>query len=121
MSGDSPKLSGCCLTRAGEGYDIDRIAEYSYKHLAVTFKDKLAEPFMVTVHPNDKEVKLHSHDDQEFNFVVSGQANFFIGDAVHVLKQGDTVYFDASIPHAMKAIGSEPAKFIAIVMKGDSN
>jgi transcriptional regulator with XRE-family HTH domain len=123
MSGDSPKLSACCLTKAGEGYAIDRRAAYSYRHLAFTFKKKLAEPFMVTVEPraesdNDKP-ELHAHEGQEFNLLVSGHMRLFIENLVYDLNEGDSVYFDASRPHAMRALNNKPAKFLAMVMQGE--
>jgi transcriptional regulator with XRE-family HTH domain len=48
ITGDAPKLTICSLVRKGGGYDIKRNAAYDYKHLAFTFKNKFAEPFMVT-------------------------------------------------------------------------
>ena len=42
---------------------------------------------------------------------------FFIGDISYELEPGDSVYFDSSVPHAEKAIGNEPASFIAVVIK----
>ena len=41
----------------------------------------------------------------------------YIGDISYELTEGDSVYFDSSIPHAEKAIGDEPVKFIAVVVK----
>jgi len=125
MSGDSPKLSGCCLTRSGEGYAIDRREAYNYKHLAFTFKEKLAEPFMVTVQPKGEgegEVpKLHSHDGQEFNYVLEGGLRLFLGELTYDLNPGDSVFFDSSVPHAMRALNNQPARFVALVMqKGNS-
>lgn len=117
ISGESPKLLSCALVRAGQGYDIIRRAAYEYKHLAFTFKSKKAEPFMVTVEPGKgDEVKLHLHEGQEFNYMVSGQMEFYLGDIVYKLNAGDSVYFDSGIPHAMKALGG-PAKFLAVVIK----
>jgi len=117
ISGESPKLSTCCVVRAGGGYEINRRKAYNYKHLAFTFRNKKAEPFMVTVEPNNAIPERHSHDGQEFNYLVSGSMDFFIGEMVYELGEGDSVYFDSSVPHAMKAHGDVPAKFLAIVMK----
>ncbi|AHF10206.1 MULTISPECIES: cupin domain-containing protein [Dehalobacter] len=117
ISGESPKLSTCCVVRAGGGYEINRRKAYDYKHLAFTFRNKKAEPFMVTVEPNNAIPERHSHDGQEFNYLVSGSMDFFIGEMVYELGEGDSVYFDSSVPHAMKAHGDAPAKFLAIVMK----
>jgi len=121
ISGESPKLTKCALVRKGKGYDIARRAAYDYKHLAFTFRDKKAEPFMVTVEPKDDtgEPALHSHDGQEFNYMVSGSMEFYLDNKIYELDEGDSIYFDSSIPHAMKvkaAVG-QPAKFIAVVIK----
>jgi transcriptional regulator with XRE-family HTH domain len=117
MSGESPKLSICAVVRKGEGYAIERRSAYDYRHLAFTFRKKKAEPFLVTVEPRDETPVLHDHEGQEFNYMVSGSMRFFIGDISYDLEEGDSVYFDSSVPHAMKALGSKPAKFIAVVMK----
>ena len=123
ISGESPKLTKCTVVRSGEGYDIIRRKAYNYKHLAFTFRDKKAEPFMVTVEPSPKfgaknsELILHSHEGQEFNYMVSGSMEFHLDNKIYELKTGDSVYFDSGIPHAMKAVGEQPAKFIAVVIK----
>ena len=120
MVGDSPKLSIACVVRKGEGFEIDRRAAYNYKHLAFTFRKKIAEPFYVTVEPNDIEKPTqHAHEGQEFDYVLEGSMTFFIGDIVYELNEGDSVYFNSDLPHAMKATNGKPCKFLAIVMKGD--
>ncbi len=117
ISGETPKLTTCCLVRKGEGFDIRRREAYDYKHLAFTFRKKKAEPFLVTVEPNSDEVELHTHEGQEFNYMISGSMEFHIDNMVYELNEGDSVYFDSSIPHAMKATGKHPAEFIAVVIK----
>ncbi|MCL2817616.1 MAG: XRE family transcriptional regulator [Clostridiales bacterium] len=118
ISGETPRLTTCVLVRKGEGYNITRREAYDYKHLAFTFKNKKAEPFMVTIEPKEKdEVVPHSHEGQEFNYLVSGSMEFHLDGRVYALGEGDSVYFDSGIPHAMKAIGRQPAKFIAVVIK----
>ncbi|MCL2163667.1 MAG: XRE family transcriptional regulator [Oscillospiraceae bacterium] len=119
MSGESPRLSSCCLTRAGEGYAIDRRAAYNYRHLAFTFRNKLSEPFMVTVEPKDdlNSPELHAHEGQELNFLVEGHMRFYIGELQYDLNPGDSVYFDSSREHAMRALNGKPAKFLAVVLQ----
>jgi len=116
ISGDSPRLSDWCLVRNGEGYAIDRRAAYKYSHLAFTFRDKKAEPFLVTVEPKGDKPTLHSHEGQELNWMVSGRMKFFIAETEFDLEPGDSVYFNASIPHAMQALGGGPAQFLAVVI-----
>jgi len=116
MSGDSPRLSNWCIVRKGEGYAIDRRSAYKYSHLAFTFRDKRAEPFMVTVEPKEEAPTLHAHEGQEFNWMASGRMRFYISDMSYVLEPGDSVYFNSSIPHAMQALGDAPAQFLAVVV-----
>lgn len=117
ISGQSPQLSVCCVVRGGNGYEITRNKAYDYMHLAYTFRDKKAEPFLVTLTPNRKKPEMHGHDGQEFNYVVKGKMKFFIGEQAYELAEGDSVYFDSAVPHAEEAVGDEPTRFIAVVIK----
>lgn len=118
MSGDSPKLSTCTVVRKGGGYAIKRRSSYDYRHLAFTFRDKAAEPFMVTVDAKEDDSMpiLHEHAGQEFNYMVSGSMKFYIGGLSYDLNEGDSVYFNSGVPHAMKALNGKPAKFLAVVI-----
>lgn len=117
MSGDSPKLSVCTVVKKNCGYSVNRNKAYDYEHLAFTFRNKKAEPFRVKVAPTDAAPVLHAHDGQEMNFLLSGKLRFYIDDISYELEPGDCVYFDASHPHAEKAISDCEAEFIAVVVK----
>lgn len=117
ISGDAPTLSTCCMVQKGKGYSVKRGHDYDYKHLAYTFRNKKAEPFLVTITPDDKPPVMHGHEGQEFNFVLSGKMKLYIGDISYELDEGDSVYFDSSVPHAEVALGDEEAQFIAVVIK----
>ena len=117
ISGDQPTLSMCSMVKKGQGYSVKREHEYDYKHLAYTFRNKKAEPFLVTINPDKSTPVLHGHEGQEFNYVISGKMKLYIGDICYELEEGDSVYFDSSVPHAEQADGDEPAQFIAVVMK----
>ena len=125
LTGEGPNLSGFSIMRAGEGFSIKRRAGFEYLHLAPTFKDKLAEPFVVTApyleEEQDQPIRLFHHEGQELNFVLSGRLKFAYQDAVktHVveLDAGDALFFDSSKNHGMIATGGEPCVFLAVVLK----
>ena len=117
ISGSAPTLSTCCMVQKGKGYSVKREHEYDYKHLAYTFRNKKAEPFLVTIHPDSKPPVMHGHEGQEFNYVISGKMMLYIGDISYELSKGDSVYFDSSVPHAEVALGDKEAQFIAVVIK----
>ena len=118
LTGESPKLHGYILTRDGEGLEFHRRDQYLYHHLAYNFKDKLAEPFIVTVSedPKDAAKQAHSHAGQEFDYVLSGTLKIVLGGQELFLKQGDSLYYDSSLAHAMYAPQGD-CRFIAVVIK----
>ena len=116
MTGDAPKLSNCSFVKKGKGYSIKRGEQYEYRHLAFTFRDKKADPFLVTVSP-EKNPHLHSHEGQEFQYLLEGEAEVRIGDTTYVMHPGDSLYINSSTPHALTALNGEPATFLAVVMK----
>ena len=117
MSGDSPKLSTCVVTKKDQGIDVGRDKSYGYSHLAFTFRGKRAEPMIVTTEPSKKTPVMHEHEGQEFDYILSGTMKFYIGDISYELSKGDSVYFNSAKPHAFKAVGEKPLKFLAVVIK----
>lgn len=117
ISGSTPTISMCCMVKKGKGFSVKREDEYDYKHLAYTFRNKKSEPFLVTITPDDKPPVMHGHEGQEFNYVISGKMMLYIGDISYELSEGDSVYFDSSVPHAEVALGDKEAQFIAVVVK----
>lgn len=119
LTGESPKLKGYVLTRAGKGLAFERRKAYQYQHLAYNFKDKKAEPFIVTVEydPNQTSGKqAHAHEGQEFDYVLDGHMKIVLGGNDVYLGPGDSLYYDSSLPHAMYALDKD-AHFIAVVIK----
>ncbi|MDD4379390.1 MAG: cupin domain-containing protein, partial [Dysgonamonadaceae bacterium] len=34
----------------------------------------------------------------------------------HILNEGDSIYFDSTLPHGMKALHNQPVKFLAVIL-----
>lgn len=118
LTGESPKLHGYVLTRAGQGLKFNRREQYVYHHLAYNFRDKLAEPFIVTVAEDEAgaEKQAHSHEGQEFDYVLSGKLKIVLGGNDLYLQAGDSIYYNSALPHVMYALEGE-CRFIAVVVK----
>ena len=118
MTGEAPKLKACSVVKKGEGLHMERRKEYKYEHLAYIFKNKVMEPFLVTVDLNDKDAKdhLNSHDGQEFDYVIEGKMLLHIKGTEILLSEGDAVYYDAKNPHGMQAIDGR-CRFLAVISK----
>ncbi len=116
LSGEEPRMNAYFLTRHGKGISVERTKAYKYQALASGYRHPQAEPFEVTVEPNDKPIYLNTHDGQEFNYVLEGTLLIKIKDKELVLNPGDSIYFDSSNPHGMKALDNKPVKFLAIIL-----
>ncbi len=121
MIGEVPKLNFYSIIREGKGLSVKRRSGLEYKHLAYLFKNKIAEPFLVTApysaEEQDKEIHLSTHEGQEMDYILSGSLKCRFEDNIEILHPGDCVYYDSSRGHGMIATGGEDCVFLAIVMK----
>ncbi len=116
VSGTEAHANSFYLTRKGKGPTVERVAAYKYQDLASGFKQAKSTPFLVTVEPNDKPMHLNTHTGQEFNMVMEGTLQLQIGDTLLELAAGDSIYFDATKPHGMRALNGEAVKFLAMIV-----
>jgi transcriptional regulator with XRE-family HTH domain len=120
LTGRTPTLRKYSLSKDGRGLPIKRREGFAYQHMAHTFKDKKAEPFMVSApyckSQQDKPIALSSHDGQEMDIVMSGKLKFIIGEHEEILEPGDCIYFDAKNPHGMIAVDGQDCKFLAVLI-----
>ncbi|MGI6238417.1 MAG: helix-turn-helix domain-containing protein [Christensenellales bacterium] len=118
LTGESPKLTGYIVTRSGKGLAFDRRKAYHYEHLAYNFRDKKAEPFIVTVEydPANAPKTAHAHEGQELDYVLEGSMKIVLDKNEVYLGPGDSIYYDSSLPHAMYALEAD-CRFIAVVIK----
>ena len=116
MFGEEPKMNSYFLTRAGKGTSIERTKVYKYQSLAAGFIHREADPFIVTVEPNDAPMHYNSHDGQEFNYVLEGRMMISINGKELILNEGDSLYFNSKLPHGMKALDGKNVRFLAIIM-----
>ena len=117
LFGEEPHMNSYFLTRKGQGLHIERRKAYNYESLASGFRGRTADPFIVTVEPKpaDAPKEMNSHNGQEFNMVLEGTMELTIGNKTLTLNEGDSIYFDATQPHGMRALEGKPVKFLAII------
>ncbi|SKA91113.1 transcriptional regulator, XRE family with cupin sensor [Paucidesulfovibrio gracilis DSM 16080] len=78
--------------------------------------DRHMEPFFIEILPESAEnVKLSSHEGEEFIVVVSGQVEIRYGQETTILTEGDSVYYNSVVPHHVSAAGGEPAQIYAVI------
>jgi mannose-6-phosphate isomerase-like protein (cupin superfamily) len=63
-----------------------------------------------------EKAKLHHHDGAEFLYLLGGSLALVIGEEEHVLKAGDSIYFDATVPHSYRRVGKTTCQAITITV-----
>ena len=116
LSGNETHAESYFVTRKGLGISVERSKAYKYRDLAGGFKNAKATPFLVTVEPNNEPIHLNSHPGQEFNLIEKGTLLLQVDGKDIILEEGDSIYFDATKPHGMKALNNEKARFLAIIL-----
>jgi quercetin dioxygenase-like cupin family protein len=91
---------------------------YAYEHLAPHKTDRYMEPFLVSLEPSETQEERSTHDGQEFIFVVQGEMEVRLGEEIHILQQGDSIYYDSTVPHLVKCHGKETTKILAVIYGG---
>ncbi len=119
MFDEEPRMSSYFITRKDKGASVERVSAYKYQSLTAGFVNNVANIFQITVLPTPEDADFHKniHAGQEFNMVLEGTMALYINGKELVLNEGDSIYFDSSLPHGMKALDNKPVKFLAVVLK----
>ena len=87
---------------------------YDYVSLAHDRLGKRMEPFVFTFPSKIDRHVFFDHGGEEFVFILSGKVIFQVGDERWTLEKGDSLYFDAAIPHRGWSVGSESTALVVI-------
>ena len=88
---------------------------YEYQSLAPHKTDRHMEPFLITLKASETEEERSAHDGQEFIFVLQGKMEVRLGEDIHILEPGDSIYYDSTVPHLVKCHGNESTKILAVL------
>ncbi|MBE6969233.1 MAG: cupin domain-containing protein [Ruminococcaceae bacterium] len=120
IEGHSPKLRSYSLTRAGEGQKIEEAHHMVGFNLAAGFKNRIALPLYMELGyrqgAEHEDIELTTHEGQECDIVLRGHMKLQIGEHYEILKEGDCIYYDSSVPHGMIAVDGQDCAFYAIVL-----
>lgn len=114
LTGEAPRMAKYSVTRKGKGVSVERYSEYSFASLAANFIGREMEPMLVDLKLQDGPPQIVIHKGQEFNYVIEGEVKVYVGERVFTLSEGDSIYFDAMLPHGQAAV-TETAKFLTVI------
>ena len=123
LFGEEPRMKGYYVTRKGQGPEIDRNNQYKYQSLAVGFKDRKVNPFMVQVDPlpGDKKPNKNGHD--EIFWYDKLQMSLYhiiiflsvVSVLVWLLVARQRIHLSKK-SHCFRSLNNEPAKFLCIII-----
>lgn len=116
LTGEDPRMDTASVCRRGKGVQIERYPGYEFSSLAYNFRGRTIEPLLVYLDPTKRAADPVTHAGQEFNYVVEGKVNVTVGKREYTLDTGDSIYFDARLPHG-QAAADGPARFITIIQE----
>lgn len=95
---------------------VEGRAGYVYEAIAAQRVDKAMTPFVMRPPLKGRgKAELVTHAGEELVFVISGEMEIVFEDRSVTLRAGDSIYFDASVPHRSRSLGTAPAEALVVV------
>lgn len=123
---DDQQDLGPVLVRANGEKDSQKVTRFSERNnakdsdldfytLAQNKADRHMDPFIIDVFPpSGEDVKLSSHEGEEFIFVLEGEIEVLYGKDKYELSKGDSIYYDSIVAHHLHSKNGN-AKILAVV------
>jgi quercetin dioxygenase-like cupin family protein len=70
---------------------------------------------MITLTADSDVFPLFQHDGVEFIFMLEGEVSYRHGDRTYTLLPGDSLFFDADVPHGPDELRKLPIRFLSII------
>jgi transcriptional regulator with XRE-family HTH domain len=89
---------------------------YLYQALSRPIDDKHMEPFWVEFPPrNVSDMTYFNHPGEEFIYIQNGELEVRIGERTIRMQPGDSLYFDANLPHATRSLNTEKTTALVVI------
>ena len=121
---DDDENLGPVVSRAQEKKEVTRFSDrgnainsdLDFYTLAQNKAGRHMDPFVIDIFPSsEEEVKLSTHEGEEFIYVLEGEVEIKYGKETYHLKTGDSIYYESIVAHHVHSFGSENAKILAVV------
>jgi len=90
--------------------------DLSYFSLAQGRASRHIDPFIITATPSgEANHVLHGHEGEEFLYGLEGEIEIEYGKEFYLLHPGESIFYDAIVPHQVRAHDGQNARFLAVV------
>lgn len=81
---------------------------------------KLFEPFLITMDDESEVFPVFEHPGAEFIHMLQGKIEYRHGKHLYILEPGDSLTFNAAVPHGPERLIRLPIRFLSIFIYGES-
>jgi len=120
---DRPE-GGAQHIKSGEGHEVVRRGtERGHTYHLLSYQQgphKDIEPFLVSMDDASEVFPTFSHPGTEFIYMLKGKLEYRHGNNTYILEPGDSLTFDAEIPHGPEKLAEVPIDLLSITTYRDS-
>ncbi len=104
----------------GQGLRIERRGSrngHQYQLLGHSRDSSIAiEPYMITLTHESEIFPLFQHAGTEFLYMVEGKMGYRHGEHVYTMTPGDSLFFEADVPHGPEILDKLPIHFLSVIV-----
>jgi transcriptional regulator with XRE-family HTH domain len=108
------------FVKAGMGLVIERRgtrASHQYQLLGHSMsKTVTVEPYLVTLSAAPDVLPMFQHSGQEFIYMLEGEVAYRHADRIYEMQPGDSLFFDADVPHGPEHMRKLPIRMISVIV-----
>ncbi len=107
------------FVKAGQGLPIERRgtrAGHQYQLLGHSIASGLAvEPYLITLTKDSDVFPIFQHDGIELIYMLAGEVGYRHGAKTYRLRPGDSLFFDADVPHGPDELVKLPCRYLSVI------
>jgi transcriptional regulator with XRE-family HTH domain len=112
--------SDATFVRAGQGLTIERRGTskgHRYQLLGHALRPEVGvEPYLITLDEGSDAYPIFQHEGIEFLYMLQGEVVYTHGDRTYPMQPGDSLFFDAGIPHGPLELRRLPAVYLSVIV-----
>jgi transcriptional regulator with XRE-family HTH domain len=106
--------------KAGQGLTIERRGSskgHRYQLLGHGLRAEVGvEPYLITLDEGSDAYPIFQHEGVEFLYMLQGDVTYMHGDRTYRMEPGDSLFFDAAIPHGPLKLIRLPAIYLSVIV-----
>jgi transcriptional regulator with XRE-family HTH domain len=93
------------------------VISYNFESLDFKASERKLNAFYAEFEPvPPQKVRPHQHPGVELLYMISGKLELSIGSDLHVLDEGDAIYFDSAVRHGYRRVGKNRCSAVIVTV-----